>query len=287
MNHLAQTPLQVDSQRRDALDAMLAPRAAESLRFSDYDLRRAIDRAQMRVHYLQKYRSTPTGWTLSGVEALLRWDHPDHGLVYPAEFVHMAERHGLIGGLTDLVLQTGLDEIAAWKRAGRKLDLSVNLSSTLVTDTEFPDRLMDCLNQRGVSAEQLNLEITEVASLLDRHDTLAILARLRRMQVGVSLDDFGIGYSSLTHLSQLPFSEVKIDHSIGTSLPKSPQGRSMARAIIDSGHQFGMKVCCEGVENAAALEFLHQARCDFVQGYHLARPMTATALADWIGAQTP
>ncbi len=271
---------------RHGVDAALTPLLASPARFSGYELRRAIDRAQMRVHYLQKYRSTPTGWTLSGVEALLRWDHPDHGLVYPVEFLHMAEEYELIGGLTDYVLQTGLDEVAAWKRAGHILELSVNMSSALVTDADFPERLLHSLAQRGVAARQLNLEITELASMADRPHTLEILARLRRMDVGVSLDDFGVGHSSLTQLSQLPFSEVKIDHSIGASLPKSADGRSMARAIIDLGHQFGMKVCCEGVENAAALEFLHQAGCDHAQGYHLARPMTAAALADWIGAQS-
>lgn len=272
---------------RGALEAALTPMKASRTRFTEYDLRRAIDRAQMCVHYQPKYRATQTGWTLSGIEALLRWEHPEHGLVYPVEFIRMAERHGLIAGLTDFVLQTGLDEIAGWKRAGRPLELSVNLSSTLVTDGDFPERLVECLDSRGVAPEQLTLEITELASLIDPIDTLEILARLRLKRVGVSLDDFGVGHSSLTQLSKLPFSEVKIDQSIGFTLPKTPDDRNMTRAIIDLGHHLCMKVCCEGVESAAALEFLHQAGCDYAQGYYLARPMTGAALADWIGAQTP
>lgn len=272
---------------RGALKATLSPMMAARARFTEYDLRRAIDRAQMCVHYQPKYRATQTGWALCGMEALLRWDHPDHGLVYPVEFIRMAERHGLIAGLTDYVLQTGLDEIAGWKRAGRRFDLCVNMSSTLVTDAGFPERLVACLDSRGVAPEQLTLEITEIASLVDPVDTLDILASLRLRHVGVSLDDFGVGYSSLTQLSRLPFSEVKIDHSIGLTLPKTPDDRNITRAIIDLGHQFGMKVCCEGVESAAALEFLHQAGCDYAQGFYLARPMTHEALAGWIGAQTP
>jgi EAL domain-containing protein (putative c-di-GMP-specific phosphodiesterase class I) len=272
---------------RGALEATLSPMMAARSRFTEYDLRRAIDRAQLRVHYQPKYRATQTGWALCGVEALLRWEHPDHGLVYPVEFIRMAERHGLIAGLTDFVLQTGLDEIAAWKRAGRRFELCVNMSSSLLTDADFPARLLQCLDARGVAPEQLTLEITEIGSRIDPADTLDILAKLRFEHVGVSLDDFGVGHSSLTQLSKLPFSEVKIDHSIGLTLPKTPDDRNMTRAIIDLGHHLGMKVCCEGVESAAALEFLHQAGCDFAQGYYLARPMTPEALAGWIGAQAP
>ena len=278
---------QQDSQLRGALEAALTPLMVQRPRFTETDLRRAIDRAQLRVQYQPKYRATHNGWAVAGIEALLRWEHPEHGLVYTLEFIRLAERCGLIAGLTDFVLQTGLDQIAEWNRAGHKLDLSVNLSSTLVTDADFPERLLDCLEARGVAPEQLTLEITEIASLVDPGDTLDILSRLRMKHFGVALDDFGTGYSSLTQLSKLPFSEVKIDHSIGLSLPKTPFGRGMARAIIDMGHHMGMKVCCEGVESAAALEFLHQAGCDFAQGFYLARPMEPAALLDFIAAQTP
>jgi EAL domain-containing protein (putative c-di-GMP-specific phosphodiesterase class I) len=267
-----------------ALEAALAPQVVDAYRFSEQDLRRAIDRAQLVVHYQPKLRATPDGWTLAGCEALLRWDHPDYGLVYPQEFIAQAERFGLIGALTDCVLQAGIEQLSEWNRAGLRLELCVNLSPKLVTDAEFPERMNDFLAARGVAPEQLMLEITETAAIDDPRGTADILVRLRQKRIGLALDDFGVGYSSLTQLYKLPFSEVKIDRTIGMELPQSGATRTIVRAMIDLAHNLGLKVCCEGVENAAALEFLHQAGCDYAQGYHLARPMSAHGLTVWLGA---
>jgi EAL domain-containing protein (putative c-di-GMP-specific phosphodiesterase class I) len=267
-----------------ALEAALAPQVVDGYRFSEQDLRRAIDRAQLVVHYQPTMRASADGWTLAGVEALLRWDHPDYGLVFPQEFIGPAERFGLIGALTDCVLQTGIDEISEWNRKGVRLELAVNLSPKLVTDAEFPERMSDFLAARGVAPEQLTLEITETAAIEDPRCTADILVRLRGKRIGLSLDDFGVGYSSLTQLYKLPFSEVKIDRTIGMELPQTGATRTIVRAMIELAHRLGLKVCCEGIENAAALEFLRQAGCDFAQGYHLARPMSAQGLAEWFRA---
>jgi EAL domain-containing protein (putative c-di-GMP-specific phosphodiesterase class I) len=272
-----QKPIQLDD-----LECLLAPLMVNARRFIDQDVRRAIDRGQMRVHYQPKIVRTESGWGVSAIEALLRWDHPDHGLVYPDEFIGIAERHGLIGALTDFVLQSGIEQIGAWSRTGLSLVLSVNLSPKLVTDVDFPDRLGELLAACGVQGSQLTIEITETAALSQPERTLDILTRLRLKQIGLSLDDFGTGYSSLTQLYKMPFNELKIDKSLGMDLPQTREARSIVNAIIDLGHNLGLAVCCEGVENEAALEFLHKAGCDFAQGYCIARPMAAGSIPAWV-----
>jgi len=271
----------------ETLEAALAPQIVSSYRFTEQDLRRAIDRAQLVVHYQPKVCATPRGWKVAGMEALLRWDHPDYGLVLPRDFIGLAEQFSLIGALTDYVLQAGIDQLRDWNRLGLRLDLSVNFSSKLFDDSGFPDRMCEFLAAHSVAPAQLTLEITEAAALEDPHRTVDILARLRAKGIGISLDDFGSGYSSLTQLYKLPFSEVKIDQTIGSDLPATDAARKIVRAIIDLGHNLGIAVCCEGVENAGALEFLHQCGCDYAQGYYLARPMPAEEVARWISNPSP
>jgi EAL domain-containing protein (putative c-di-GMP-specific phosphodiesterase class I) len=272
---------------REALEAALAPQIVRAYQFTDMELRRAIDRAQLVTHYQPKVAATAEGWTVVGIEALLRWDHPDYGLVYPDEFIELAEGCGLIGALTDHVLQSGIDQLSEWNRAGLRLNLAVNLSPKLVNELEFPERMAAFLSERGVAPEQLTLEITETAALEDPRRTQEILSRLRAAGIGLSLDDFGIGYSSLTQLYKLPFNEVKIDRTIGMELSHTSATRTIVHAIVELAHNLGLKVCCEGVESAAALEFLHQSGCDFAQGYHLARPMAGGPLIKWLLGPNP
>jgi EAL domain-containing protein (putative c-di-GMP-specific phosphodiesterase class I) len=267
---------------REALEAALTPQIVFAYRFTEQDLRRAIDRAQLIAYYQPRVSKTPQGWKVTGVEALLRWDHPDYGLVYPQEFIGLAEQYDLIGALTDYVLQSGIELLADWNKLGVRLGLAVNLSAKLLTDLEFPERMSECLASRGVAPEQLTLEIRETAALDDPHYTVELLSRLRVKRIGLALDDFGVGYSSLTQLYKLPFSEIKIDRSIGMELPHTGAIRTIVRAMIDLAHNLGLQISCEGVENAAALEFLHQAGCDHAQGYQVARPMPAEQLAKWL-----
>ena len=264
------------------LEAVLLPQLVRSRQLCETDLRRAVDRAQLCAHYQPKLRRSAQGWELAGIEALLRWNHPEHGLVYPDDFIELAETHGLIEALTDYVLQDGIDQIAAWNQRGQRLALSVNLSAKLLTDVDFADRMCDFLFSRGVAPEQLTLEITESAAFGDPSSTLEILARLRARGIGLALDDFGIGYSSLTQLYKLPFSEVKIDKTIGMEIAQTPAARMIVRAIVDLGHHLGLSVCCEGVESKTSLDVLHQCGCDQVQGYFIARPMAAEDLGQWI-----
>jgi len=267
---------------RSMLEAVLLPQLVRSRQLCETDLRRAVDRAQLCAHYQPKLRRSAQGWELAGIEALLRWNHPEHGLVYPDDFIELAEAHGLIGALTDYVLQDGIDQIAAWNQRGHRLGLSVNLSAKLLTDVDFADRMCDFLFSRGVAPDQLTLEITESAAFGDPASTLEILSRLRARGIGLALDDFGIGYSSLTQLYKLPFSEVKIDRTIGMEIAQTPAARMIVRAIVDLGHHLGLTVCCEGVESKTSLDVLHQCGCDQVQGYFIARPMASEDLGQWI-----
>ena len=271
----------------EVFEAALRPQFVTHHDVSERDLRRAVDRAQLVTHYQPKIRAAARGWKITGVEALLRWDHPEYGLIYPDEFIGLAEQHGLIAGLTDYVLQTGIDQLSTWNMAGVKLDLSVNLSPRLFTDADFPDRMSEFLRSRGVAPDQLTLEVTETAALENPAIAFDIMSRLRLKGIGLSLDDFGTGYSSLTQLYKLPFSEVKIDRSIGIELPLTIATQAIVRAMIDLGHHLGLEVCCEGVENEAALEFLHRSGCDYAQGYCIARPMAAEDILQWITGEKP
>ena len=247
-------------------------------------LRRAVDRAELRVHYQPKARLAGGAWKIDSAESLVRWEHPDYGLVYPDEFIPLAESSGLIAALTDFVLQAGIEQIGLWNRLGLVLGLSVNLSPILVTNLEFPDQLAALATRFKVENSQLTLEVTETAALSDPAHTLDILTRLRVKKFGLSLDDFGTGFSSVTQLYQMPFSELKIDKSLGMELQRSVEARTIVRSLVDLGHNLGLSVCCEGVESSQALAFLASIGCDCAQGYYIARPMVADALPTLVGA---
>lgn len=243
---------------------------------------RAVDRGQLVLHYQPKLGRTPEGWAPSGVEALLRWNHPELGLVYPDRFIPLAESSGLIAAATDWVLQEGVRQVGEWRARGIELGLAVNMSPRLVTDLDFPDRLADLLDAHGVANSMLTLELTETAALEHPARTMDILSRLRVKEFGLSLDDFGTGYSSLTQLYRMPFNELKIDKSLGMELGKSREAETMVRSLVGLAHGLGLAVCAEGVETREALQFLTDAGCDFAQGYHIGRPMVADAIPDHV-----
>jgi EAL domain-containing protein (putative c-di-GMP-specific phosphodiesterase class I) len=241
-------------------------------------LRRAVDRAELRVHYQPKARLIGGAWKIDSAEALVRWEHPEYGLIYPDEFIPLAESSGLIAALTDFVLQAGIEQIGAWNRQGVALALSVNLSPKLVSNLEFPDQLASLAARFKVENSQLTLEVTETAALSDPAQTLDILTRLRVKKFRLSLDDFGTGFSSVTQLYQMPFSELKIDKSLGMDLQRNVEARTIVRSLVELGHNLGLSVCCEGIESAPSLAFLGAIGCDCAQGYYIARPMVADAL---------
>jgi len=240
------------------------------------DLRRGIAAGEFVPYYQPKASLVQNGWLIDGVEALARWQHPRLGLVMPNEFIPLAEQSGLIGDLTSTMLNAALRQLRAWQQGGLRLSCAVNLPPSLVTDLTFPDRVAGLLAENGVDGSQLVLEITETATIQNPTATMAILTRLRVKRVGLSLDDFGTGYSSLTQLYQMPFNEMKIDKSLVMNVPHSREANTMVGSLIELGHNLGLKICAEGVENRAALDMLAIMGCDRCQGYFISRAIPAS-----------
>ena len=243
------------------------------------DLRRGIQSGEFVPYYQPKVSLAKDGWTVDGVEALARWQHPSCGLVMPTRFIPLAERTGLIADLTSSMLNAALRQLREWQKQGLRLSCAVNLPPSLITDLSFPDRVGALLAENGVDGRQLVLEITETATIQNPTATMAILTRLRVKRIGLALDDFGTGYSSLTQLFEMPFSEMKIDKSLVMNVPSSPQASTMIASLIELGHNLGLKICAEGVENSAALDMLATIGCDRCQGYFISRAIPASEVA--------
>jgi EAL domain-containing protein (putative c-di-GMP-specific phosphodiesterase class I)/ActR/RegA family two-component response regulator len=246
------------------------------------DLGRALASEELVAYYQPKATLLSGGWRIDGVEALARWQQPRLGLVMPDEFISLAERSGLIGDLTSHMLGQALRQIREWNELGLRVSCAVNLSPTLVTDLSFPDRLATLLAENNVDASQLVLEITETATLQDPTTTMDILTRFRVKRIGLSLDDFGTGYSSLTQLYQMPFNEMKIDKSLVTTIPHSREANTMVGSLIELGHNLGLKICAEGVENRAALDLLAILGCDRCQGFFISRALPASDIPSFV-----
>jgi EAL domain-containing protein (putative c-di-GMP-specific phosphodiesterase class I) len=244
------------------------------------ELRRALESDDVVLHYQPKIEIR-TG-KVHGVEALVRWQHPEHGLVPPNEFVPMAEHTGLIRPLTRHVLNVALAQCQAWQQSGIDLHMSVNLSARNLLDPSLPDDIARLLAKWSVRSQLLELEITESSIMQDPARSLEVLDRLHRMGIVLSIDDFGTGYSSLTYLRTLPVQELKIDRSfIGTM--SSDEGDSfIVRSTISLGQNLGLQVVAEGVEDEETLAQLDELGCNLAQGYHLSRPVPADELMQWL-----
>lgn len=214
-------------------------------------------------------------------EALVRWNDPVRGIIFPDQFISLAERSGLIAPMTDRVLDLALAEARNWADKGWNLAVAVNLSASSLNDLEFPQRVMQRLRHYGVDAGRLILEVTETTAMTDPQVTMDILTRLRIKGVAVSLDDFGTGYSSLVELHRMPFSELKIDRSFVMKAPEDKDARIIVQAILDLSHALSMQVVAEGVETQAHWSLLAAAGCDMAQGYFLSRPLPAAEFIAW------
>lgn len=264
------------------IEAMLAKHIEPGERVSLEELRTAIDEHELIVHYQPKLVRCANDWQVRSAEALVRWRHPRLGLLYPSEFLPLAEQSGLIIGVTDFVLTDAIRQIGHWRKRGLDLGAAVNLSPRLVQDLEFPDRLGLILREFDATAEQLTLEVTEAASLDDPELVMDIFTRLRVKGVGLSLDDFGIGTSSLTQLYKMPFSEVKIDRLLIAEVTQGRAAATVVRAIIELAHNLSLTVCAEGVETSPVFEFLEQTGCDALQGEFIAQAMPANEIESFI-----
>jgi D-xylose transport system permease protein len=244
------------------------------------ELRQGLDREELVLHYQPKI--AVHGGELLGVEALVRWQHPSRGLLLPAEFIALAEGSTLIHRLTALVLDMALRFARTCLDQGLRLPIAVNISARSLFDPDFPTIIADRLAQAGVSADLLTIEITEGTVMAYPDLALDILTKLRDMGVQLSVDDYGTGYSTMAYLKNLPVHELKIDRSFITNLTIDHNDAVIVKSAMDLGHNLGLSIVAEGVEDEATLLALRTLGVDIAQGYHLGRPMPENLLQQWI-----
>jgi diguanylate cyclase (GGDEF)-like protein len=247
------------------------------------ELRAALGDGQVVLYYQPKLDLRTQ--RVHEVEALVRWIHPQLGLIPPAEFVPLAEHTGLIRPLTSHVLALATAQVGAWRAEGIDLAVSVNLSARSLQDSAIADEIDALLAERQLPATALHLEITESSIMADPARAKRVLERLNGAGVHLSVDDFGTGYSSLAYLQDLPVGEIKIDRSFVMNMLDNEADQVIVRSTIELARNLGLTSTAEGVESAEALEWLFDAGCDHAQGYHIARPMTAEALGTWIATR--
>jgi len=247
------------------------------------DLRRAIEHDELVLHYQPKV--LPGTGRVVGVEALVRWLHPTHGLVRPDAFIPMAESIGLIKQLTWQVLEKALRQHSCWRAAGLTLDIAVNLSPSSLRDPRFVETVIALLLRYNVQPARLRLELTESAIMSDHVQAVAVLRRLTTHGVHISIDDFGSGYSSLLYLKQLPVDELKIDKTFVQQMSTTEADTTIVAATVDLAHNLGLHVVAEGVEDCATLDLLTTVGCDIVQGYYIAPPLHIDALNAWLSTK--
>ncbi len=247
-------------------------------------LRRAVERDEFRLHY-QPQIDFQTG-KITGMEALLRWHHPEFGLVSPAEFVPLAEESGLIVPIGAWVLETACKQIKEWQMMGfTALRMAVNLSSRQLRRPDLAATISSIVRNVGVDPALVELELTEGTLMDDIEETTSALAKLRDQGLRIAIDDFGTGYSSLSTLKRFPLSTLKIDRSFVTEIPRDTENNAIAEAIISMGHSLSLEVVAEGVENEQQFEFLKNHACDRMQGFLFSRAIPATAFTELLKAK--
>jgi diguanylate cyclase (GGDEF)-like protein len=254
------------------------------------DLRTAIAEDQLLLHYQPK-ANLETGAT-QGVEALVRWQHPTLGLLPPGEFIPVAEHTGLIKPLTTWVLTTALSQCRKWldethTRGWPELSMAINVSTRSLLDDGFPDEVEAALDRWDIPAHLLELEITESAIMTDPLRARRLLTELAELGVRIAIDDFGTGYSSLAYLKDLPVNQLKIDQSFVQHMHEDLNDAIIVRSVVDLGHNLGLQIVAEGVEDRATWDQLAQLGCDDAQGYFLAKPMAPGALMSWLETPGP
>jgi len=247
------------------------------------ELRRALEGRELIVHYQPKVELA-TGRVI-GAEALVRWQHPRHGLVLPDKFVPVAEQTGLIDALSRYVLTAALGECRQWREAGFDMSVAVNLSTRNLVDLSLPDDVRLLLAEAEIAPASLDLEITESALLADPRRAADVVRRLSALGVRIAIDDFGTGYSSLAHLRRLLVSEIKIDKSFVTTMAANADDAIIVRSTIELAHSLGLRVVAEGIESKVVCDQLRLLGCDVGQGYHLGKPVASAELMEWLWNQ--
>jgi diguanylate cyclase (GGDEF)-like protein len=244
------------------------------------ELRTALTSDQLVVYY-QPQVDLPTG-EVHHVEALVRWNHPTLGLLFPDTFLDVVEQGGLMHAMTDVVLGIALDQAAAWQAVGRQLTIAVNLSASSLVENDLPEHVAAMLAARDLAPGALQLEITEEFLMADRDRARDILTQLRLGGIQISVDDFGTGYSSLSYLRDLPIDELKLDRSFVTPMSDDARAAALVASTISLAHSLDLRMVAEGVETEAAYRELARMGCDLGQGYYMSRPVPAAELEHWL-----
>jgi EAL domain-containing protein (putative c-di-GMP-specific phosphodiesterase class I) len=247
------------------------------------DLRRGIGDGELEVHYQPQVRLEDD--VCSRLEALVRWRHPEEGLLLPGRFLPLIERTAVMRALTADVLEEVLAQLSRWAEVGIDLPVAVNISLHDLADGRFAEQVVDGLERYELDPSRLSLEITEQALVGDPTRVLATLGQLRAAGVELSLDDFGTGHASLTRLRHLPVSEVKLDRSFVAGFEGRSEGRVIVTSLVQLVRGLGLRCVAEGVETPRTLAALTELGCDVAQGFHLARPMPADEVAGWLAAR--
>ncbi|XQU07425.1 EAL domain-containing protein [Halomonas sp. LY9] len=249
------------------------------------DLQEAVGNGELWMAYQPKVDTTTGG--VCQFEALMRWRHPTLGFVPPDEFIGLAERSGNIGLLSDWMLAHVCEQLYHWKRQGHHLSVAINLSASDVIDPGLPMHISELFESYDLTPDQLALEVTESAVMQDVEAATETLMALSQMGLKIAVDDYGTGYSSLAQIKRLPVDELKIDKSFVLKLDTQQEDLTIVRSTIEMGHHLGLKIVAEGVENSASAEILSQLRCDYLQGYWIAKPMPADAITGWLDEFKP
>jgi len=244
------------------------------------ELREGLERNEFLLYYQPSVELASD--RANHVEALVRWQHPTNGFMPPDEFIPLAEKSGNIQLLTNWCLGQAIAQCSLWRRDGIPLTVGVNLSARDLPNRRLPGLIAELLRRHDAQPHWLTLEITESALMQEPEQALQVLRSLRDMGMHISIDDFGTGYSSMAYLKKLPVTELKIDKSFVLGLASSAEDEIIVRSIIDLGHNFGLKVTAEGVEDKASLEILRKYGCDKTQGYLFSRPQPVAALSSWL-----
>lgn len=270
--------------RHQTFDADMRVRSLALLQL-ETDLRRALERQEFEVYY-QPIVDTTSG-AITALEALVRWHHPERGLILPTDFIPVAEENGLVVPINEWVTGTACRQLREWLRFTPGLKMSVNLSARQVQNPNLPEYFRRTLIENGLDGHSLQLELTENAILQDFEQTLRVLTGLNELGIQISLDDFGMRYSSLDYLKRFPVSTIKIDKSFISDIREDSQDDAITRTIISVGHLLNKNVVAEGVETGHQLDFLRRHECDAIQGYLYSQPQNKSIITELLEKGLP
>lgn len=264
----------------NSLEQMLGHFSQERYAISKANLVDALDRNELRLHYQPQVKAS--SGKPCGVEALLRWEHPDYGLLLPTYFLDLAEKTGFITEITKWVCASTAAQLAQWTPSEPALSMSINLSIRDLETPDFPCWVESAVREQGLDPASFVLEVTEREAASDAKEFMEVLTRLRLKGFQLSIDDFGTGYSSLAMLQCAPFTELKIDKYFVMESERERDADVIVRSVLNLGHTLGLRVVAEGVEEPSTHERMRNIGVDVIQGFHTARPMTADACSRWL-----